>query len=295
MLLIAVVAVVAMMAVLIFSLTANLRWEEEWLVGGSTVKREEFEPAGIRVLPYPYTYALEDANDQLDEMKLGNNTTIDPNSNEFDARLILDYQQGSIMYWRFDDGNVRVLFDAYSGEIIAYTRTPSRYEGNMTEEEATDLANRIMEQFAPIPDDSTGTTATKYPIYDTHTWLHRYWRIVDGVYIDDTMFVRLGEDGTLLEYHKEWWMDLEDADSSYTITKEEAMVTAMETFGDDLKIFSCEKRVVRPNNAFGDQTYYSTPPMYVWEVVMYEGEFPSVVAHIHPRIEDTVVGGKSYQ
>jgi hypothetical protein len=301
-----VVLVVAFMALLIFGLASTVRWEEEWLVGGSTVDREEFKPIDIRVLPYPYVAALDETNRQLEEMELGNISTLDPDSSEFEARLILDYWAGSVMYWRFDDGDVEVEFDAYSGEIIRYFRYTDSYIGNMTEEEVVDMVDGILEQFAPIPSDAIGPFAERVErgainyhyengsdeVVEYYSWFVDYYREVDGIATVDDIFVEIIEDGTLAWYEKVWWMDLEDLDTSYTVTREQAIATALDTFGKDLTVVSCEKKVVRPNNAFGDRYYFGTPPLYVWDVLLEEGDEIEYIVHIHPRKVDTIVGGE---
>lgn len=302
-----VVLVVAFMALLIFGLASTVRWEEEWLVGGSTVEQEEFKPIDIRVLPYPYTAALDEANRQLEDMELGNISTLDRDSHEFEAHLILDYEAGSVMYWRFDDGDVEVEFDAYSGEIIAYYNygIPGYPPGNISEEEVLNLSEAIAEQFAPIPSDASEPSATRY-LRSSHTsvdpngtinqseeyaWTVWYQRLVDGIVANDIIDITLNEDGTLASYYKIWWMDLEDLDTEYTVTREEAIETALDAFGHDLMVGLCEKRVLRPNNEFGDQTYWGTPPMSVWTVRLLDDGLFVYGVDVHPRKDDTIVGG----
>jgi hypothetical protein len=301
------VLVVAFMAVLIFGMATNVRWEEEWLVGGSTVPEEEFKPMDIRVLPYPYWAALEETNRQLEEMELGNISKVDPDSHEFEAHLILDYESGSIMYWRFDDGDIEVDFDAYSGEIIAYYNygIMGYPPGNLSEEEVLNLSEAIAEQFAPIPSDASEPTAKRIRHHfippeklnetikqtEDYDWRVWYVRLVDEIVADDTLSLDLLEDGTLTSYYKVWWMDLEDLDTEYTVTREEAIETALDAFGKDLIMNSCEKRVVRPNNEFGDQKYWGTPPMSVWTVRLSDGTLFVYGVEVHPRKADTIVGG----
>lgn len=303
-----VVLVVAFMAVLIFGLASTVRWEAEWLVGGSTVDQEEFKPMDIRVLPYPYAAALDEANRQLEEMELGNISKVDPDSHEFEAHLILDYEAGSVMYWRFSDGDVEVDFDAYSGEIISYFRYTDSYIGNMTEEEVVDLVDRILEQFAPIPSDSIGPFAERVhrgstlyayengseEMVECYSWFVDYYRVVDGIVADDDIFVEITEDGTLGWYEKVWWMNLRDLDTSYTVTRDQAIGTALEEFGEDLTVVSCEKKVVRPNNAFGEQSYYGTPPLCVWEVTLEDGDEREIIADVHARKAGSIVGGEEH-
>jgi len=301
------VLVVAFVAVLIFGMASTVRWEEEWLVGGSTVDQEEFKPIDIRVLPWPYLAALDETNRQLEEMELGNISTIDPDSNEFKARLILDYKAGSVMYWRFEDDEVEVDFDAYSGEIIHYLRLLPQIPGNLSSEEALGIAEGIAEQFAPIPDDVLDIFELRdsYPVEegygDTTASSSDAWYILfnrgydEEIRTTDEIRLIIAMDGTLHKYDKHWWMDLKDLDTEFTVSQAEATMTAMVEFGEGFVPGNITERVVRPNNFFEGTTYYSTPPLDVWEVQMYttDGRLAARV-HIHPRQADTIVGGQEF-
>jgi hypothetical protein len=224
-------------------------------------------------------------------MEFGNISSIDPDDPDFHERLFMDYDQG-VIYWEFWDMDVELEVDASTGEILWYLG-PSGInrptDHNMTEEEVEDLARLIVNQFSSLPEDASEpeivycyshttittntTTNTTMTTRDWH-WRVYFERLKDGIPTTDGIGLRLESDGTLSSYSRDWFLDLRNFNTKFTVTEYKAISAAWEYVGSETNVTGCKKRIVQPWRSDG-ALIFGQGPKCVWEVSL-EGSDASV-------------------
>ena len=263
--------------------------------------------------------ALTSANSQLNSMQYGNILTLNGNCEDFVGRLIYDYEIGNILYWELSDDDVIINIDAYSSEIIFYQRT-GWTDGDLTEAQALALAPNIANQFCSIPSDADqpsisletpielayiDPSTNNYITTDCDFWYIEYYRIREQIVCEDYIRVAINPNGYLHIYSKIWFMDFTNFNYNYTITLNNAVITAQaylsETFGESGTYKSGMKRIIRPNYCWnvtegpededGNKTLgYGLEQMVVWEILIQTSDLDQFILQVHGR-ENRIVGG----
>jgi hypothetical protein len=239
------IAVVTMMVVLI-ACTSTYLYSE--LANTPVEFREELSPWDYPFYEAEERETLEAANEQLAAMELGNVVTVDRHSNHYKARLFRDNNWG-IIYWVFKDWDTEIYVNAETGEIFWYSSGSDLEEGpSIPEEDVQAHIEALMVQFAPLPPDleapyvhhshwtsedillPNGTWGSKESYGN---WIFYYTRTYEGINSTDSIHVTIDVDGTLTYYYKDWFMDLDGFDATFTVTEEEAEDLAREYLANE--------------------------------------------------------------
>ena len=254
---------------------------------------EEITPWRHPFLTVAAQMALDEANGQLEAMELGDIRTVDQTSPDFRARFFRN-NNWEIHYWEFEDGDTQIRVDASTGEIFDYFSTHETMEGpRMPEDEVRDYVERVMAQFAPVP-ELTGEPQVDHSMWCMYAvemengtivyrdmyedWDFFFYRTVDGIPTSDGFWVWIEVDGTLINYEKEWFMDLDDLDIGFTVTREEAETAAIEAISRELgqgNITSGDswQEIVWPKTMDGENDVLGDPiPLWVVEVYWNVGD-----------------------
>ena len=240
---------------------------------------------------------LEEANDQLARMELGNIQQVDPDSSNYKARLYRDNNWG-ILFWEFKDSDTEIWVDSETGEIFQYFSLANMEEGpRISDEDIPAYVEELMSQFAPIPPDlespsvyhsswmlyrvllPNGTSGDEEMFMD---WIFVYNRTIDGILTTDGFYVDFEVDGTLIWYEKEMFMDLDGIDTTYAVTAEEAEEVAREYLATEHgepeeTLIYCRKEICWPMDMDGG-LIPGTTPICVWQFE-FDGPGPSCNTH----------------
>jgi hypothetical protein len=249
--------------------------------------------------------AVTEANNQLSSMEYGNIYTIDIEDDYFFGRLIRDYEMGDIFYWDFGDSDTDVSINAYSEEIIKYLH----YEwsdGSISQSQAENSAIQIANQFAQFPSQYSGPSTdfigiSSYYEYNASTesttffernqWCLRYNRTKNQINTEDHIEIWLHLNGDLGYYYKCWNMPLDSFSTTYSVTEQEAVETALDAAGEGSSLEFYFKNIIRPNRYWDDEGLsYGESPSLAWEVWITDSEERVMIFHIN-GIENEIIGG----
>jgi len=246
---------------------------------------EEIEPWQYPLLGMDEQEALEAANAQLAAMELGSVEQIDPNSNGFRARLLRDNSMG-IIYWKFENWDMEIKVNADTGEIIRYYNFLNDVGGPaIAEKDVEAYAIDVATQFSQLPEDmdSPWVWHSQYDYEDIllpngtwgevknpRDWSLMFNRTYQGVTTSDHILVRIRLDGSLSSYSKDWTMDLESFDATYTVSEEEARQAARDYLNDEFDVENvtfqyCNKMIDRPKAMEGWLLPFDRP-LLVWDI-----------------------------
>ena len=228
---------------------------------------------------------LEEANEQMARMELGNIQQVDPDSSNYKARLFRDNNWG-ILFWEFKDWDTEIWVNADTGEIFYYFSTADREDGpRISREDIEAYVEELMSQFAPLPSDmdppwvdhSSWTSegillpnGTWGSIEYYSDWDFQYNRTYDSIRTSDGITVWMDVDGSLTWYNKDWFMDLEGFDTTFTVTADEAEEAAAaflirERGMQNVTFDYCVKRIMWPFE-MEDWPRPGEDPVLVWSL-----------------------------
>jgi len=285
-------------------------------VEAAIVHDEEVDPINFPSIEYSSAeIALDEANEQLSEMELGNIYTIDDEDEYFYGRLIGSYEMGDVLNWDLGDDFTEVSLEAYTGEILYYHHY-GYSEGDLTESQARVLAGFIVLQFDTIPNDSEepivyeDTTFT-WTETDSDTMMEdidevwNYWvadfnRSKDSIQTDDKITVVMNPNGDLNEYYKDWNMDLNEFSTYYLVSIGEAEDAALDYLGEGT-VLAINKRIVRPNYHWevpespldideNATIAFGLDPKIVWSVFIKDDNDGACLIHVD-GINEKIIGG----
>ena len=292
-------------------------------VQAATVPKEEIAPANYPDLTHNN---VEDAINHVnahwlqnmvnDPTTYGTIYLLDELSTE--GELFLDHEMGGIIYWELDDGEITVLLQAYSGDIIKYS--PNEWtDGSKTQQEIETRAENIINYLCDgIPDDSMGPdiyeettiqsigvdvetyeeTVTNYDYW--YVWYDRIKDATPDLITRDFIKLMITPNGDLAYYKIVWNMDLADVDISYPVSQSEAENTALEYTGEGSSVSSTVKRILRPDYFWlvpgspldeGEPVMvYGLEPVAVWNIEIRDANDNLCIYYVH-GIENRIVGG----
>lgn len=303
-----IVVVAAINVLLLYSLFSFLFYDglDEGTVTAASEMRVEADPNTTEGIIYttPET-ALSQANNQLDDMTVGDIETID-NEDSFNAGFYRDYEMGDIYYWELYDSDTIVCLDAVSGEIVLYANNIHR-TGSMSSSQIESQATTIANGFCALPGDRSGAVTTYLENvlteYDedpedpeqNNTTVHNLWtveftRTKSGINAEDHIRLVLAPNGDLVTYRKYWNMDLQSLETYYSVTKPQAEITALNAAGAGSTVHSSEKMIVRPNYSWSTNIEFGNDPCAVWEVYVEDSDENLCIYHVH-RTSNTIIGG----
>jgi len=246
---------------------------------------DEIEPWQYPLLGVNEQEALEAANAQLAAMELGSVEQIDPGSDLYRARLLRDNHLG-IVYWTFEDWDKEIAVNADTGEIIEYFGPSDPFRGPALEEEDVEAwVIDVASQFSPLPEDM-GTpwvfhrswtyeevmlpNGTWGEIEHFSDWCFMFNRTYEGITTADSIFICIDLDGSLKSYSKDWTMDLEGFDPTYTVSAEEARQAARDYLINEYNVENvtfeyCNKMIDRPKAMEGWLLPFDRP-LLVWDI-----------------------------
>ena len=230
------------------------------------------------------TIAAGYANQQLSAIEDGNIETIDTQCDYFGGELLKVSYMGNKIVWNIFDDNVTVWMDAFDDEIVQYFRT-GKFSGSIDQGTAQTTCEDIVDAFCDLPDDADVGNISLETLYEegcydpleeswgyvnVSSWKHTYNRIYDGIQTTDRIYTLLNTDGTLAFYEKDWYMDLNQLSTEYSVTQAEAEETCADWVERGNLSISSEKRIVRPNAFYNyDDNInitFTANPVCVWEV-----------------------------
>ena len=222
--------------------------------------------------------ALERANFILGGFLEGEIEEIDDTDN-LNISLVLYRVFGDKIYWDVSDSDTSARVDPYTGEVVMYFNAVWS-DGPMNEGQIRDLADDIVENFSPKPNDAGYPTAVYEPLWvdegfngeswSTSTarlWKVRYNRTKDGIPTGDSIILNINGDGTVAFYCKNWNMDLDPPFiPTFEVTQQEAEDIA--TAGDpNSTVRNIFLEIVRPNNFWNEGGFtYNSTARAVWTV-----------------------------
>jgi hypothetical protein len=284
------------------------------------VERIEVDPGEYPGIEYETVEeALIEANSQLGVMAYGDIQTIDSGDESFVGRLFRDYEIGDELYWELGDSQTEVYLEAYNGAIIFYDRL-DWFEGSLSEGQIESEAYLIANQFETLPADREGPS-TSYEttfsfienidnesdeVSDLDYWTVRYDRVKEQITTEDHIRMMLCPNGYLGLYRKVWYMDWTGFSPTYTVSKENAELTAKTyhdtEYGDNNSvIMDTYKLIVRPNYFWhvpespldeedNPILAYGLPRQNVWVVLISDDNDDQFVFHVDGK-NDKIVGG----
>lgn len=255
------------------------------------------------------------ANDQLDDMGLGNIISI---SEIYTATLILDHSLGNVIYWLLESNELEIKMDANTSEIIQYERYEGQAVADPTAPEGT-MFLQAVEQFHVLPNDAGSPDVYTSTLFghnnvdyysetvpstdeDNQTstnvwcsWVCAWNRTEDSIVTDDKIIVMFSQ-MTILFYYKAWFMDLNDIDTYYDITQTQAE-SAVSSHWSGCSINETTKRIGMPNNFWEYQVSenefltYGTTPISMWLVIADNSTDQRIYYVLGIGQEPVIVGG----
>lgn len=206
--------------------------------------------------------ALRRANELLSKMELGQVRTLDEMT--IDTVLYWDHFHGNVLLWKLVDGRLEIWLDAWTGEIVEYKVTEYRVDWDYYPEvldSATDVIEwpeatvwwrstiddtlAVVRQFAEIPSDLVLPEVVQdfsmplYRMVDSdldgiegkvyNCWMVRCGRQFAGVSAEDTIGSILTQEGLLLHYRMDWFMDLRQMSTDAKLSERDAKQIALDT------------------------------------------------------------------
>ncbi len=307
-----IVAGVAINVMIIFSIVFIL-YEgnngNDGLVSGSSDPWIKLDPEEYQNLTYSTSAsALEETNDQLSEMLVGDIQEVDSEDEDYTAFLIQDFEIGNVIYWKLSDSFTSVYLDANTGEIIFYS-TDNWIDGSLSQSNIESQAYQIASQFCTVPsppDRSVPLTSLETPLsgvgfeseetstqYDYPYWYVEYDRLKTNIHAQDMIRLIINPNGYLHCYYKIWNMDLNGFSTSYSVTQTSAEATAITHAGPGSTVQSVEKRIVRPNEFWTNENeiVFGEDPKCVWEICVKDAEDNLRIYHIDGNLAQTISGG----
>jgi len=309
--LLSIVSLVFMITIILIFITSGEEEEEEEEFESYVEPWEDLDPSNYPSgLGYPNeAAALDNVNSQLTSMDEGSISIINDSMTGYCCTLRLLRTHGDVYIWRFITPQKSIWMDAETGEIIMYfnhTYSP----GDKTQVQILNAANTIAAQFCALPTDRASeyieqvTVDRKY-IYNVSTntwswlnqtlWAVKYSREKNGINASDHIEIRLTTSGDLNFYYKDWYMNIWQVSTTFSISQGEAEEIACAD--SNASVHLAYRFILRPNG-FWDSTdnskmVWNSTPTAVWVILVQMNDIHNNHAYIY-YIDGTtgdIVGG----